>query len=89
MHNGSVPIFFINPAFVIVEIQLVRAKYNRKVLWLPLFFMRILVPRLHIPHDAAATGSVPVMRCGENMRAKSTSLSKILQVLKLKLQKRG
>ena len=63
MGSRLVPIFFVNPICIPIKIQLVHPKCNQKILGLPLFFVRILVLHSNVPHNAAASWVVSVMRC--------------------------
>ena len=67
MHGGSVPILFVNSAFIPVQVQLIHAEHDREIFGLPLFFVRILVSHPHVPHNTAAAGIVSVV-CRSNIR---------------------
>ena len=63
MHSRIVPIFFINPAFIPIQVQLVHPKGHQNVFGLPVLLIRILIFHTCISHDAAASGIISVMRC--------------------------
>ena len=62
MNGGFIPVFLIHPAAVAIQVQLVKAESDQEILRLPLLFIRILVLHPDLPHHAAASGIVDIVR---------------------------
>lgn len=61
-----IPILFIHKRIVTVKVQLIHSEYDRKILWLPLFFIEITICHAHLFHNAAASWIVSIM-CRRNI----------------------
>ena len=64
-HLRRIPIPFINPVLVSVQIKLVHTKNNLQVLGLPKLFIGVLIAHSQAVHNLAAAGIVPVMGSGD------------------------
>lgn len=61
------PILFIHKIIVTIKIDLIHFEYDRKILWLPLFFIGITICHTYLLHNIAASWIVSIM-CRRNIR---------------------
>lgn len=62
-----IPVFFIHKIIVTVKVELIHSEYDRKIFWLPLFFMGITICHTYLLHHLAASWIISIM-CRRNIR---------------------
>lgn len=55
-----VPILFIHKILVTIKVELIHFEYDRKILWLPLFFIGITIYHTYLLHNIAASVTIPL-----------------------------